>query len=95
MEVERICRLYGVTPVREGWIAQACFFTQFPTYEVYPRTYSFLSRAVATAIGMEKTAEGNENSDWGPGPITIFRTISGTVYRWQFHVTAAANAVAH
>ena len=95
MEVERICRLFGVTPVREGWIAQASFFAQFPTYDVYPRTYTYLSRAVATAIGLTKEAEGNERSDWGDGPITIFRTISGTAYRWQFHVTAAANAVAH
>ena len=95
MEIERICRLYGVTPVREGWVAQASFFAQFPTYDIYPRTYSFLSRAVATAINLEKATEGNENSDWGKGPITIFRTVSGTAYRWQFHVTAAANAVAH
>ncbi len=95
MEVERLCRLYGVTPVREGWIAQASFFAQFPTYDIYPRTYTYLSRAVATAINLEKAPEGNASSDWGPGPITIFRTISGTAYRWQFHVTAAANAVAH
>ena len=95
MEVERICRLFGVTPVREGWIAQASFFAQFPTYDIYPRTYTYLSRAVATAIGLTKEAEGNERSDWGEGAITIFRTISGTAYRWQFHVTAAANAVAH
>jgi type IV secretory pathway VirB4 component len=31
-EVERICRYYNVTPVREGWAAQATFFSQFPTY---------------------------------------------------------------
>lgn len=95
MEVERICRLYGVTPVREGWVAQASFFAQFPTYEVYPRTYTYLSRAVATAINFEHPIEGPEKSDWGPGPISVFRTISGTAYRWQFHVSAAANAVAH
>ncbi|MCQ2914505.1 MAG: hypothetical protein MJ247_04860 [Alphaproteobacteria bacterium] len=95
MEIERICRLYGTTPVREGWVAQASFFAQFPTYEIYPRTYMFLSRAVATAINIEQATEGIQNSDWGKGPITIFRTISGTPYRWQFHVSAAANAVAH
>ena len=95
MEVERICRLYGVTPVREGWAAQASFFAQFPTYDIYPRTYSFLSRAVATALNFEKAPEGNETCDWGKSPITIFRTVSGTAYRWQFHVTSAANAVAH
>ncbi|MBR1948451.1 MAG: hypothetical protein IKA30_01500, partial [Alphaproteobacteria bacterium] len=35
-EVQRICRLFSVTPVREGWIAQATFFNQFPTYEALP-----------------------------------------------------------
>ncbi len=95
MEVERICRLYGCTPVREGWAAQASFFAQFPTYDIYPRTYSFLSRAVATALNFEKAPEGNGTCDWGKSPITIFRTVSGTAYRWQFHVTTAANAVAH
>ena len=54
MEIERLCRLYGVTPIREGWVAQASFFAQFPTYDIYPRTYTFLSRAVATAINLEK-----------------------------------------
>jgi type IV secretion/conjugal transfer VirB4 family ATPase len=94
-EVERICRLYNVTPVREGWVAEAAFFSQFPTYDVYPRPYSYLSRVVACAVCFEKTSEGNVKSDWGEGAITVFRTYGGTAYNWQFHVTAAANAVAH
>ena len=94
-EVERICRLYGVTPVREGWVAQASFFAQFPTYDVYPRTYRYMSRTVACAACLERAAEGHKKSDWGNGAISIFRTVSGTAYQWQFHVTAEANAVAH
>jgi type IV secretory pathway VirB4 component len=31
-EVQRICRLFGVTPVREGWVTQATFFNQFPAF---------------------------------------------------------------
>ena len=27
-EIEKICRLHNVTPVREGWSAQATFFAQ-------------------------------------------------------------------
>ena len=41
-EVQRICRLFSVTPVREGWVAQAAFFNQFPTYDAYPRIYRYL-----------------------------------------------------
>ena len=94
-EVQRICRLFSVTPVREGWVAQAAFFNQFPTYDAYPRTYRYLSRVVAMAVCFDKPAEGFSKSDWGPGAITIFRTTAGSAYRFQFHVSSEDAAVAH
>ncbi len=94
-EVQRICRLFGVTPVREGWVAQATFFNQFPTYETFPRTYLYLSRVVATAISFEKPSEGFSKCDWGKGAISVFRTTSGSAYRFQFHVSSEDAAVAH
>ncbi len=94
-EVQRICRLFGVTPVREGWVTQATFFNQFPTYDTLPRTYRYLSRVVATAISFEKPSEGFGKSDWGNGAISIFRTTSGSAYQFQFHVSAEDSAVAH
>ncbi len=94
-EVQRICRLFSVTPVREGWVAQATFFNQFPTYETLPRTYRYLSRVVATAISFDKPSEGFSKSDWGPGAISVFRTTSGSAYRFQFHVSSEDSAVAH
>ena len=94
-EVQRICRAFGVTPVREGWVTQAVFFTQFPTYDTYPRTYRYLSRVIAMAITLDKPAEGFGKSDWGQGAITIFRTMSGSAYRFQFHVSSEDAAVAH
>ncbi len=94
-EVQRICRTYGVTPVREGWVTQATFFSQFPTYDTYPRTYRYLSRVVALAISFDKPSEGFGKSDWGPGAITVFRTMSGSAYRFQFHVSSEESAVAH
>lgn len=94
-EVQRICRTYGVTPVREGWVTQATFFSQFPTYDTYPRTYRYLSRVVSLAISFDKPSEGFSKSDWGPGAITVFRTMSGSAYRFQFHVSSEESAVAH
>lgn len=94
-EVQRICRLFSVTPVREGWVTQATFFNQFPTYETYPRTYRYLSRVVATAVSFDKPSEGFSKSDWGSGAISIFRTTSGSAYRFQFHVSDEDSAVAH
>ncbi len=94
-EVQRICRTFSVTPVREGWVTQATFFSQFPTYDTYPRTYRYLSRIVALAISFDRPAEGFNKSDWGPGAITVFRTVSGSAYRFQFHVSPDEGAVAH
>lgn len=94
-EVERICRIHNVTPVREGWSAQAVFFNQFPTYEVYPRTYLYLSNVVACATMIDQPSEGRKKSDWGPVPLAYFRTITGTPYAFQFHVTEEQYAVAH
>ena len=94
-EVQRICRLFSVTPVREGWVTQATFFNQFPTYETYPRTYRYLSRVVAAAVCFDKPSSGFGKSDWGPGAISVFRTTSGSAYRFQFHVSAEESAVAH
>ncbi len=94
-EVQRICRLFSVTPVREGWVCEATFFNQFPTYDTYPRTYLYLSRVVAAAICFDKPSEGFSKSDWGKGAISIFRTTSGSPYRFQFHVSSEEAAVAH
>lgn len=94
-EIEKVCRLYGIVPVREGWIAQASWFSQFPTYDKYPRMYKMLSRAVATSFNFEKQPEGLSKCDWGEGPVAIFPTYQGTAYQFEFHVSEEPTAVAH
>ena len=94
-EIEKICRLYGITPVREGWVAQASWFSQFPTYDKYPRMYKMLSRAVAASFNFERQPEGLSNCDWGEGPVAIFPTYQGTAYQFEFHVSDEPAAVAH
>ena len=94
-EIEKVCRLYGITPVREGWVAQASWFSQFPTYDKYPRMYKMLSRAVATSFNFEKQPEGLSKCDWGDGPVAIFPTYQGTAYQFEFHISDEPTAVAH
>ena len=94
-EIEKICRLYGLTPVREGWIAESSWFSQFPTYDKYPRMYKMLSRAVAASFNFEHQPEGLSKCDWGNGPIAIFPTYQGTAYQFEFHVSEEPTAVAH
>jgi type IV secretion system protein VirB4 len=94
-EIEKTCRLYGVVPVREGWVAEASWFAQFPTYDKYPRMYKMLSRAVATSFNFERQPEGLSKCDWGNSPVAIFPTYQGTAYQFEFHVSSDAAAVAH
>jgi type IV secretion system protein VirB4 len=94
-EIEKICRLYGVVPVREGWVAEASWFSQFPTYDKYPRMYKMLSRAVAASFNFERQPEGLSKCDWGEGSVAVFPTYQGTAYQFEFHVTDEPYAVAH
>ena len=94
-EVERVCRLFDITPCREGWGAQAAFFSQFPTYDVYPKTFLYLSRVVACALGLNTTSAGLMKSDWGNMPVSYFSTVMGTPYAFQFHVSSEPYATAH
>ncbi|MDR1476976.1 MAG: hypothetical protein LBI17_02505 [Rickettsiales bacterium] len=94
-EIEKICRLYGVVPVREGWIAEASWFSQFPTYDKYPRMYKMLSRAVAASFNFERQPEGLSSCDWGDSPVSVFPTYQGTAYQFEFHVSQEPYAVAH
>ncbi len=93
--IQRICRLHGAVPVRESFAAQPSWFAQFPTYDKYPRLYRLLSRAAACSVSLDRAPEGLDKSDWGPGPIAVFRTSAGSAYKWQFHVTDEREAVGH
>jgi type IV secretion system protein VirB4 len=94
-EIKRIAAGYGVTAVREGAATQASWFAQFPGYNLWPRVYKLFSNNVASHVTLDKPPEGLLNSDWGPGPISLFRTAMGTAYNFQFHVTEDVAAVAH
>jgi len=95
LEIMKIFRNYGFIPMRENWIAQASWFSQFPTYDKFPRTYRLLSKAVACLIDFNKQPTGFTNSDWAHEPITIFTTAQGTSYQFQFHVNDDEGAVGH
>ena len=94
-QVRRACVNFGVAPVREGVAAQASWFAQFPSYNFWPRPYKLFSGNISSLVSFDSAPEGLPNSDWGPGPIAMFRTSMGTPYQFQFHVSMEKDAVAH
>jgi len=94
-EIRKIFAAYGASSVREGVAAQASWFSQFPGYQPWPRSYRFFSSNIACNMTLDRSPPGLPRSDWGEGPLALFRTLGGTSYSFQFHVSAEKDAVAH
>src|SRR3546814_3059354 len=72
--------LYEVTTVREGAVSQAVWWSMFPTYDTIPRPWKPLAANVATLLAMQRNHKGAAFSPWGPSPVTILRTATGSPY---------------
>jgi len=94
-EVRKICAAYGAASVREGAAAQASWFSQFPGYQPWPRSYRFFSSNIACHMTFDRAPAGQSSCDWGEGALAMFRTLGGTSYAFQLHVSAEKDAVAH
>lgn len=93
--VRNIISSNGATPVRETGATQATWFLQFPTLDLIPRPYKIFTYSIAFDYTLDRPSAGVANSDWGPGPLCLFRTASNTVYQHQFHVSDQPAAVGH
>ncbi len=94
-ELKKICAGFGISPVVENFGAKVAWFSLIPGFDTFSRTFKMLSKTAAVSIPMSSTPVGVANSDWGPGPIVVFPTSSGTPYQFQFHVSDQPAAVAH
>lgn len=94
-EVRKICSAYGAASIREGVAAQASWFSQFPSYGIWPRSYRFFTSNIACNVTLDRPPPGLPSSDWGDGPLAMFRTAGGTSYSFQLHVSPEKDAVAH
>ena len=94
-EFNKICAGFGISPVVESFAAKVSWFAMLPGFDAFPRSFKLLSMTAATSFPLSSSPVGVANSDWGPGPLVVFPTSSGTPYQFQFHVSESAAAVAH
>jgi type IV secretion system protein VirB4 len=85
----------GLTPAREKGATEAAWFSQFPTHNDFPRPYDLFSPAISMHFALKRPNEGLSNSDWGDGPLALFRTASGNPYKFQFHQSEEKAALGH
>lgn len=93
--VRQVLSSNGVTAVRECGASQASWFLQFPTLDLLPRPYKLFTYNIAFDFTLDKPAMGLDRSDWGPGAIANFQTISNTLYQHQFHISDENAALGH
>jgi len=79
----------------EGPQAQAAWWLQFPMYDDTPHQLYPFSINIAYMLPMQDTPQGPPSSDFGPGPITHFKTADHNSHRFQFHATDERYALGH
>ncbi len=94
-ELKKIAAGFGISPVVENFASKVSWFSLIPGFNTFPRGFKMLSKTAAISIPISSMPRGVENSDWGPDPIVVFPTSTGTPYQFQFHVSDKPAAVAH
>ena len=92
---QRALSVAGLTYVCEGFAAESTFWTTLPTFESIPRPWRFMTDPIAALIVPQGAPEGLGAHDWGPRPITQFRSAEGAAYRFTFHAQPANDAPGH
>lgn len=75
------------------WRSRLPGFGEQARFMVRPR--DLLASNLAALHRWQAEPSGLDRSDWGPGPVRLFRTVSGGAYSLQLHVSRDQEAVAH
>jgi type IV secretion/conjugal transfer VirB4 family ATPase len=94
-EAKRILRNFGVVPILEKGAKEHIWRTQFPGLDSMVRTTHPLSHNPAYLFNFESAPTGLDKCDWGMGAIRPFKTISGSAYALQLHISDAKEEIAH
>jgi type IV secretion system protein VirB4 len=81
--------------VPEVAAAEWMWRARLPGFDAPVRPRELLAQNIAGMTPFADEARGDLRSDWGEGPIRLFKTASGSAYAFQFHVSDAAEALGH
>jgi type IV secretion system protein VirB4 len=94
-EVRRIFAEYGVKPAIETAAADWLWRCRLPGFDKVVRQSALLGSNLAHLVTFEDEPAGIERSDWGPGPLRLFKTVGGSAYALQVHISDEPEALAH
>ena len=85
----------GATAVREGLVAESVFWHTLPGHTTMARPWRLLTFPIAAGWVPQRGGEGVGANDWGPEPITRYRSTQGTAFRFTFHPNEKKDALGH
>lgn len=94
-QVKRILISYGKAPIIEKSSKEFVWRCQFPGFDHMIRPATPMSCNLSYLINFECEPKGLDECDWGSGAIRPFKTVAGSVYSLQLHVSKDKEALAH
>lgn len=94
-DVRRVFAEFGIKPAIETAAAEWLWRCRLPGFDKFIRTCVVLGSNLAELVTFEDEPAGLERSDWGPGPIRLFKTVGGSAYAMQVHISEDREALAH
>lgn len=94
-EAKKCFRHYGFTPIIETMATEWIWRNQFPGLDHYVRPSHPMSHNLAHMMSFDREPVGLPRSDWGEGPIRLFKTVTGGAYSIQLHTSEQPEALAH
>lgn len=88
-------KMVGINPIWPKHTMMQHWFGHFPGFDAQSRPQRLLSNEVAILSPFQYTPSGKIDSDWGQGPIMMFKTMEGSPYAFQFHAGAGSPPLGH
>jgi len=93
--VRRIFLSYGVVCVQEHGALEYFWRSFFPGAETFVRASNLLSHNLAHILTFDREPLGTNRSDWGEGALRYLKTLSGSTYSVNLHISEQKEELGH
>lgn len=93
-ELKNVIEQWGYRAAREKINQEALFWSRFPEmHNLNPRQTFPTSENCSHFATFASVGEGMESCSWGPSPVTLFKTMTGSEFSFTFHGSTAKDAL--
>jgi len=94
-QVKRVLVSYGKSAAVETQAKEWLWRSMFPGVDKMVRPTHPMSCNLSYLVNFEREPQGLDKCDWGNGALRYFKTVSGSSYSLQLHISDEKEALAH